>query len=128
VASPGESAEFLTKLAKSGMASDELAPSAIMLALCTSVNFAHGMCTFVHCEQWDRGIDELQTLAAVLVVDFYLQEKQERERVDLLQLVNKEDKESKEKILAHVREAMRLNPEVGGSRYLDRIILNIGID
>jgi len=107
VAAPGECSEFLTNLANSGMARDQLAPSAIMLALCTSVNFAH---------------------AAVLVVDFYLKDEQERERVELLRLVNREDAESKELILAHVREAMRLNPEVGGSRYLDHVALNIGID
>jgi hypothetical protein len=46
------------------------------------------------------------------VVDFYLSEEHERERVEVLELVTREEAASEELLLGYVREALRLNPPV----------------
>ena len=51
--------------------------------------------------------------AAILVIDFYLDENRDKERVEILRLVGGESSDENEELLVgYVREAMRLSPAV----------------
>jgi linoleate 10R-lipoxygenase len=50
-------------------------------------------------------------MAAVMVIDFYLDEARKQEREQIIQLVNKTDDASNELLRGYVREAMRKSKE-----------------
>jgi hypothetical protein len=47
----------------------------------------------------------------VLAVDFYLDNEREKQRMEILRLVQHDDPASSELLLGYAREAMRLNPQ-----------------
>lgn len=56
----------------------------------------------------------LYSQAIAKVVDFYLAKEQAVARQEIVNLANSKDKDAPSKILAYVREALRLNPTVAG--------------
>ncbi|KAJ7923789.1 heme peroxidase [Mycena leptocephala] len=84
---------FLSKLSETGRPLNELVATVIGLAVGSSVNYAQ---------------------AAVHVVDFYLDDTHEKERLQILQLVQSDDSKSTDMLRGYVREAMRLNPQFTG--------------
>ncbi|KAJ7174160.1 heme peroxidase [Mycena crocata] len=84
---------FLSKLSETGRPLNELVATVVGLAVGSSVNYAQ---------------------AAVHVIDFYLDDSHEQERLQIIKLVQSDDSKSTEILRGYVREAMRLNPQFTG--------------
>ncbi|KAJ7078001.1 heme peroxidase [Mycena belliarum] len=84
---------FLSKLSETGRPLSELVATVVGLAVGSSVNYAQ---------------------AAVHVVDFYLDDAHEQERIKICKVVQSDDSESTDMLRGYVREAMRLNPQFTG--------------
>ena len=66
----------------------------------------------------------------MLVIDFYLDKKRDRELVELRQLVQRDNAGSDERLRGYVREAMRLNPQVSTCLVVHRgggIVVDVGV-
>jgi linoleate 10R-lipoxygenase len=77
----------LSRLVETGRPLDELVGCILGIAVGSSVNLAQ---------------------AAVHVIDFYLEDAQEKERIHIIQLCNSNDAQSAELLLGYVCEAMRM--------------------
>ncbi|KAF9039702.1 heme peroxidase [Hymenopellis radicata] len=84
---------FLSKLSETGRPLNELVATVVGLAVGSSVNYAQ---------------------AAVHVLDFYLDDSHEQERIQILKLVQSDDSKSTDLLRGYVREAMRFNPQFTG--------------
>ncbi|TFK61201.1 heme peroxidase [Pluteus cervinus] len=84
---------FLSKLSDTGRPLNELVAMVVGLAVGSSVSYAH---------------------AALQVIDFYLDDAREKDRLAILKLVQFESAENTELIRGYAREAMRLNPQYVG--------------
>lgn len=84
---------FLSRMAASGQPLGEILGNIIGTGVGACVNHAH---------------------AAVQVINFYLEDEQEKEYKHILQLVQKSDAQSNELLYGYVREAMRLRPQFSG--------------
>ncbi|KAF8579879.1 heme peroxidase [Ramaria rubella] len=85
--------EFLSKLSETGRPVNQLVATVVGLAIGSSVNYCQ---------------------AAVHVVDFYFDDKREKQRAHIIELVQKKDGSGDELLRGYVREAMRLNPQFTG--------------
>ncbi|KAJ6481195.1 heme peroxidase [Mycena vulgaris] len=83
---------FLSKLCDTGRPVNELTGAVISLAVGSCLDYAQ---------------------ATVQVLDFYLDDARQAERLEILKLVHKDDSASTETLRGYVREAMRLNPQFG---------------
>jgi len=84
---------FLSRMAASGLPFDVVLGNMMGVGVGASVNHAH---------------------AAIQVVNFYLEDEQEKERSQILQLVQSSDSKSTELLYGYVREGMRLRPQFSG--------------
>ncbi|KAJ7506939.1 heme peroxidase [Mycena galericulata] len=84
---------FLSKLSETGRPLNELVATVVGLAVGSSVNYAQ---------------------AAVHVIDFYLDDAREKERKQILKLVQSDDTNATNLLRGYVREGMRLNPQFTG--------------
>ncbi|KAJ7704765.1 heme peroxidase [Mycena rosella] len=84
---------FLSKLSETGRPLNALVATVVGLAVGSSVNYAQ---------------------AAVHVIDFYLDDAHQQERLQISKLVQNDDSKSTDMLRGYVREAMRLNPQFTG--------------
>ncbi|KAF5372318.1 hypothetical protein D9615_009241 [Tricholomella constricta] len=84
---------FLRRMAAAGRPFDAMLGNIMGIGIGASVNHAH---------------------AAVQVINFYLEDEQEKERSHIFELVQNSDDQSTELLRGYVREAMRLRPQYSG--------------
>lgn len=95
---------FMSKLAASGRPMNELVATIVGLAVGSSVNYAQGMHVLPPpC----NGQRLTGMIAAVQVIDVYLDDQREAERNHIRQLAGSQDPSSTEVLRGYVREAMR---------------------
>jgi hypothetical protein len=102
--------DFLGLLASSDDPIDTLTAAALGMAVCSAMNVIQSAFKAVYLFTFRHTDDDA---AAVLVIDFYLDEKRKSERKEIIELVAAESSpENEELLVGYVREAMRLNPAV----------------
>lgn len=93
---------FLSKLSDTGRPVNELVANVISLAVGSSVNYAQGG-SWIY---WVWFFILIRPLAAVNVIDFYLDDERAPERAKIINLVKAGDNKSTELLRGYVREAM----------------------
>ncbi|KAG8908060.1 hypothetical protein FRC01_007508 [Tulasnella sp. 417] len=88
-----KSHEFLKRLAASNRSSEELSYNVFGIIIASCANFS---------------------MAAALVLNFYLDEERKAEREEIIKLVQSEKQESKSLLLGYILEALRLDPQAPG--------------
>ncbi|KAG5638617.1 hypothetical protein H0H81_011507 [Sphagnurus paluster] len=84
---------FMSRMAASGRPFEAMLGNILGIGVGAAVNHAH---------------------AAIHVIDFYLEEEHDKERRQIVELVQKSDPDSTELLRGYVREALRLKPQFSG--------------